>query len=136
MEIDGLLIPDLLLSMIAMGRWPSTVESISDQNLQSLIPTDRNRTLRSICLFPPPFRTLVNAANDDFFRTHGVIWQLKPELAVSIADFGWGADSPILLYYHKTKAEPIVINLEWRDSGNLWVVMSESFAEFVELLGI
>ncbi len=138
MEIDGLLLPPLLTSMIATGRWPSASDSINKQNLQSLIPGDRNRKLRRICLYPPPFRTLANARDDDFFRTHGIIWQLQPELAIEIADFGIGSDSPILLYYNQSKTEPVVINLEWQEgpNSNSWVVMAESFSAFVDLLGI
>ena len=144
MEIDGLRLPDLLTSMIETGRWPSTNDSINKQNLQSLIPSDRNRKLRAICLYPPPFRTLANAKNDDFYRKSGVIWQLKPERAIEIADFGLGADSPILLYYNKSKTEPIVINLDWQmsldwqegASANSWGVMADSFSDFVEILGI
>ena len=138
MEIDGLLLPDLLTSMIATGRWPSGNDTINKQNLQSLIPSDRNRKLRRICLYPPPFRTLANARNDDFYRKHGAIWQLKPELAIEIADFGIGSDSPILLYYDKSKTEPTVINLDWQegDNPNTWVVTAESFSAFVDVLGI
>lgn len=138
MEIDGLILPDLLISMIESGRWPSATDSINKQNSESLVPLDRNRKLRRICLYPPPFRTLAHAAKDDFYRTDGIIWQLKPELGIAIADFGIGADSPILLYYKKNKTEPIVINLDrhQRDGANSWVVMAESFAAFVELLGI
>lgn len=138
MNVDGLIIPDLLISMISTGRWPSADDSINQQNLQSLIPSDRHRTLRRICLYPPPFRTLADATNDDFYRTHAVIGQLKPELAIAIADFGIGSDSPILLYYKKSKTEPIVINLEWQEGGNAnsWVVLAESFSAFVDLLGV
>ena len=138
MEVDGLLLPDLLVSMIASGRCPSAAASISQQNLESLIPCDRNRKLRRICLYPPPFRTLTNATNDAFYRSHGVIWQLRPELAIEIADFGIGSDSPILLHYGKSKTEPIVINLQWHDgdNANTWVVLAESFSAFVDLLGI
>ncbi len=138
MEIDVLLLPHLLTSMISTGRWPSASDSVNKQNLQSLIPSDRNRKLRRICLYPPPFRTLTNASNDDFYRTHGVIWQLKPELAIEIADFGIGSDTPILLYYDRSKNEPTVINLDWHNSpnSNSWVVMADSFSAFVDLLGI
>ena len=138
MEIDGLQIPELLTSMIATGRWPSDKDALNKQNLHSLIPPDRNRKLRRICLYPPPFRTLVNAKNDSFYSTDGVIWQLRPELAISIADFGIGADAPILLYYNKSKTEPIVITLDWNGHGNSnsWIVMAESFSEFVDILGI
>ena len=138
MEIDGLILPELLCSMISTGRWPSASDSINKQNLQSLIPSDRNRKLRSICLYPPPFRTLVNAQNDDFYRTHGVLWQLKPELAIEIADFGIGSDSPILLYFEKSKTDPVVLNLDWREGNNAnsWIVMAESFSAFVDILGI
>lgn len=138
MEIDGLLLPDLLTSMIATGRWPSASSSINQQHLQTLIPSDRNRKLRGICLYPPPFRTLSNARTDEFYRAVGVNWKLVPELAIAIADFGIGSDSPILLYYQQNNAEPTVLNLNWQEGHNStsWVVMAENFAAFVELLGI
>lgn len=61
-----------------------------------------------------------------------------PELAIAIADFGIGSDSPILLYYQQNNAEPTVLNLNWQEGHNStsWVVMAENFAAFVELLGI
>src|SRR5437899_772420 len=48
MVVDGLLIPDLLEAMLAEGRWPRTADEASKQNLQSRVPEDRNRRLRSV----------------------------------------------------------------------------------------
>ncbi len=87
---------------------------------------------------PATFPNACELTNDDFYRTHGAIWQLRPELAIEIADFGIGSDTPILLYYDKSKTEPAVINLDWQNSpnSNSWVVMADSFSAFVDLLGI
>lgn len=138
MEIDGLRLPELLTSMIASGRWPSTSDSFSAQNLRSWIPDHVNRKLQGICLYPPPFRTLASCQDDPFYRDFGAIWQLKPEQAIAIADFGIGADSPILLYYENGTTEPVVLKLEWQaaEGSNSWLVMSPSFAAFVDMLGI
>ena len=128
----------MLVAMIDCGRWPSNREEASGQDLNSRIAPDRNRRLRRICLYAPPFRTLSNASSDYFYRTCGVLWQIAPELAIGIADFGIGADSPILLDYRQSKVAPIVINLNWSDGGksNSWVTMASSFPAFVEILGI
>lgn len=124
--------------MISEGRWPATSDEASGQSLLSRISADRKRSLRGIYLYPPPFRTLANGGTDQFYRKYGVMDQIQPELAVGIADFGIGADSPILLYYKKSKMEPVVINLDWDGDGNAttWVVMAESFSEFIDLLGL
>lgn len=77
----------------------------------------------------------MRTTHDDFYRNQGVIRQLKPDLAIVIADFGIGSDAPILLYYLKSKTEPVVINLDWQEDGNSWVVVAENFSAFVDLRG-
>ncbi len=139
MIVDCLLIPDLLEEMIAAGRWPRTADEAMKQNVQSRIPEDRIRRLRRIYLYPPPFRTLANvAAVDDFYKRFGALHELVPEASVEIADFGLGADAPILLDYRFGPASPRVIHLEWGKRGepNFWVVMAPDFASFVEMLGL
>jgi hypothetical protein len=139
--VDGLLIPDLLEAMLAEGRWPRTTDEASKQHLCARVPEDRNRRLRRICLDAPPFHTLARTAtggNRGFYSAFGALHELVPEASVEIADFGLGADSPILLDYRAGPTDPRVIHLEWADRGdaNYWVVMAENFAEFVDLLGL
>jgi hypothetical protein len=141
MLVDGLLIPDLLEAMLAEGRWPRTSDEASKQHLHSRVPEDRNRRLRSVYLYAPPFRTvaqIVAGGGRDFYAGSGALHELEPEASVGIADFGLGADAPILLDYRAGPTEPQVIHLEWggRGESNYWVVMAPSFAEFVELLGL
>ena len=141
MIVDGLLIPDQLQAMLAEGRWPRTADEAAQQNLHPRLPEDRNRTLRRIRLHAPPFRTLAWTASGGgrgFYSAFGALHELVPEASVEIADFGHGADTPILLDYRAGTTEPRVIQLEWPDRGeaNYWVVMAENFAEFVDLLGL
>jgi hypothetical protein len=141
MVVDGLLIPDLLLAMLAGGRWPRSAAEASNQHLQSRVPEDRNRRLRRIYLYAPPFHTLARTvAGDgrDFYARSGALHELVPEASVAIADFGLGADSPILLDYRAGPADPQVIHLEWAERGesNHWVVMASDFASFVDMLGL
>jgi hypothetical protein len=138
MEVDGLCIPDQLLAMLAEGRWPRTAEEATKQNLHSRVPEDRNRTLRRIYLYAPPFHTIARITTGpgrDFYSRFGALHELVPEASVEIGDFGLGSDAPILLDYWSGPTEPQVIHLEWADP-NYWVVMAPSFAEFVELLGL
>lgn len=141
MVVDGLLIPDLLVAMLAEGRWPRTGDEVSKQHLHSRVPEDRNRRLRRICLYAPPFHTIawvVANGGRDFYAGSGALHELVPEASVAIADFGLGADAPILLDYRAGPADPRVIHLEWADRGepNYWVVMAPDFASFVDMLGL
>jgi hypothetical protein len=141
MVVDGLLIPDLLDIMLAEGRWPRTVDEASQQNLLSRVPEDRNRRVRSIFLYAPPFHTvarIVAGSGGDFYSRFGALHELVPDRSVEIADFGLGADAPILLDYRSGPSDPRVIYLEWADRGesNHWVVMAQNFASFVDMLGL
>jgi hypothetical protein len=141
MVVDGLLIPDLLETMLAEERWPRTPDDASKQTLHSRVPEDRNRRLRSIYLYAPPFRTvarIVAGGGQDFYSRFGALHELVPEASVEIADFGPGADATILLDYRTGPTDPRVIHLEWADRGesNYWVVMAPNFAGFVDILGL
>jgi hypothetical protein len=141
MVVDGLLIPDLLEVMLAEGRWPHNADEASKQHLHSRVPEDRNRRLRKIYLYAPPFRTIakvVAGGGRDFYAGSGALHELVPEASIAIADFGLGADTPILLDYRSGPMDPRVIQLEWAERGgaNYWVIMAENFAEFVDMLGL
>lgn len=142
MAVGTLEIPPLLLSLIEAGVWPSRRDAVAEQSGRSLIPEDRNRRLRGICLYPPPFKTLAEtgAGKDpnDFYARHGAMHELVPDATIEIADFGVGADSPILLDYRRGPSNPRVIFLEWPggDGENYWVEMAPDFDSFAEMLGL
>ena len=141
MKVEGLLIPDLLLKMLDAARWPRDAEEASKQNLRPLIPDDRIRRLRQIYLYPPPFRTvaqIVAGRGGEFYSQFGALHRLVPEAAIEVADFGIGADAPILLEYWAGPSDPRVIHLEWPGRGrpNYWAVMADDFPNFVEMLGV
>jgi hypothetical protein len=75
---------------------------------------------------------------DPFLARYGAQHDLVPEAAVPIADFGVGADSPILLDYRGDVLNLNVINLEWTEGGgpNFWVELAPDFPSFVEMLGL
>jgi len=61
-----------------------------------------------------------------------------PEAAIAIADFGIGADSPILLDFRRGPNNPSVIYLKWPDQGiaNFWEELAPDFKTFAEMLGL
>ncbi|MBA4189753.1 MAG: hypothetical protein C0467_17340 [Planctomycetaceae bacterium] len=139
--MDGLLIPGLLQVMIAAGRWPRTADEAAKQNLHARVPEDRNRRLRTIYLYAPPFHSvaeIVAGSGKDFYAKFGALHELVPEASVEIGDFGLGSDTPILLDYRAGPTDPQVIHLEWSGNGEAssWVVLAPNFAEFVDLLGL
>jgi hypothetical protein len=141
MIVEGLQIPELLDALLDAGKWPRAADEASKQNSRSLIPEDRNRRLRKIYLYPPPFQTVARAVSGrgrNFYIRFGALHELVPEAAIEIADFGLGADAPILLDYRQSPKDPTVIYLEWPGDGrpNYWVEMARDFASFVEALGL
>ncbi len=117
MEIQGLHIPDLLLELLDTGRWPRDSARAWEQNNRPLIPDDRPRRFRRIYLHPPPFHTVAQILAGDgagFYSQCGALHQLVPERVIEVADFGIGADSPILLEYSVSSSDPRVIYLERR----------------------
>jgi hypothetical protein len=58
MVVDGLLIPDLLETMLAEERWPRTPDHASKPRLHSRLRGDHHRRLRNIDLYAPPLRTV------------------------------------------------------------------------------
>lgn len=141
MVVEGLLIPDLLQTLLTTGRWPRTADEALNQNLRSLVAEDRNLRLSRIYLYPPPFHTLaqtVASRGKGFYSQYGELHQLVPEASIEIGDFGLGSDALILLDYRAGPSDPRVIHLEWSGGGrpNYWVVMAPDFASFVEMLGL
>lgn len=141
MVVEGLKIPDLMQSLLDAARWPRNSAEVFNQNVRPLVSQDRNRRFRKVCLYSPPFHTVAQAmagGESGFYARHGALHELIPDAAIEIADFGIGADSPILLDYSVNRTEPRVIHLEWLGDGNPnhWVVMAPDFTGFVEILGL
>ncbi len=143
MRVEGLLIPDLLQDALDAGKWPRTANEALKQNLRSLVSEERIRQVApdesKIYLYAPPFATLARAlVGGDFYVRFGALDQLVPELAIAIADFGMGSDSPILLDYQHDRTTPSVIRLWWPGGGspNRWVMIAPDFKSFVESLGL
>jgi hypothetical protein len=139
---SNLPIPERLLRLIEIGRWPRTQEEELHQNLRLLVPKERIQSFapeeNRIYLFSPPFRTIgqrLNGGEGAFWLQWGALREIEPDLALDIGDFGLGADSAIVLDYRHEK--PPVIRLLWRKpEPNVWVRCANSFDEFADLLGL
>jgi hypothetical protein len=147
MFVDGLPIPDRLVSLIDRGLWPRTEVEAQRQNIDSLVPAERIHLFApeedSIYLSAPPFCTATTRRRD---QGEGKFWDrfaapegISHELSVDIGDFGLGSDSPILLDYRGHRNSPTVIRLKWRKAlglPNVWVRCADSFDEFADMLGL
>jgi hypothetical protein len=147
MLVDGLSIPDRLVTLIDRGLWPRTAKEAQRQNTYSLVPAERIHLFApeedKIYLMAPPFHTVATIRQS---QGKGKFWDrfaapegISPELSVDIGDFELGSDSPILLDYREDRLNPIVIRLKWRKSlglPNIWVRCADSFDEFADMLGL
>lgn len=147
MLIDGLPIPGRLLALLEAGLWPRSARHAIGQNLKALVSVDRIRRFapqeNTIYLYPPPFVTMAHGLDTqggDFYQRFGAIEEIDPSLAIEIADFGIGADSPILLDYRTGRDYPRVIRLLWARTGgvidNHWVACADSFDQFADMLAL
>jgi hypothetical protein len=139
---DGLPIPKRLLTLIDSGLWPQSIDEERQQNLRSLVSKERIQLFapqeERIYLLRPPFNTVATLmVRNKFWSRFAALNQISPELAVDIADFGLGSDSPILLDYRPDRLNPVVIRLLWRKpEPNIWIRCADNFDEFAEMLGL
>lgn len=92
---------------------------------------------------PAPFDTIADEVKSgNTFWTVGVSnpSQIDYSLALIIADFGIGSDSPIILYYAAPQS-PSVMFLQWSGGGDTeirhnWVETHKSFEDFANAIGI
>jgi hypothetical protein len=78
-----------------------------------------------------------------FWSKFGAWHEIRPELALVIADFGLGSDAPIVLDYQDDQNSPSVMRLKWGSSDgrifdgthNHWVRCADGFEEFISVLG-
>ena len=143
MIVDELPLPPQLLSALEAGRWPRTPDEALGQNLESRVPLDRLQAFAPdedrLYLYPPPFRTvsrLLATHEGDFWRRHGALESIVPELALVIGDFGLGSDAVIILDYRDDRTRPSVWRLRWmRPQANCWLRCARDFEELVRLFG-
>jgi hypothetical protein len=150
----ALLLPGLLQELIDLGRWPTSADEMKSQNLTPWVSDERLRALApseaGLHLYRPPFQTVA-----ELVRRGDPFWDLPRsdpagldrERALVIGDFGFGSDSPIVLDYRDHADQPSVRYLRWitdwdaPDSTtfgtqNRWEILTSSFDEFAERLGL
>ena len=141
--VDGLRIPNRLVTLVNRGLWPRTREEELKQNLKCLVPEDRIRIIapeqNEIYFLRPPFVTVAYriGKGDQFWSKFGAQEGISPQLSLVVGSFGLGSDAPILLDYRENRADPAVIRLKWNygtDVGNVWMRCANSFDEFADLL--
>jgi len=144
--VGSLPLPKGLLKLIETGRCPRTHEEELHQNIRPLVSKERVRSFAPdqdrICLVRPPFSTVaerIAAQEGEFWSRFGAVEQISPDSLIFIGDFGLGSDSPILLDYRKDRLNRAVIRLKWNygeGPRNQWLLCSESFDAFSDVLGL
>jgi hypothetical protein len=140
MKTTSLDIPSGLQRLIDAGVWPDKVHEVDsgfgEEAAHRVSPDDD-----MIVLMPPPFHTIqAEVDGGNTFWTDGLtnVGEIDYSLALIIADFGLGSDSPIVLYY--STDEPVVMYLKWTTEGHepkhSWVKTHECFDTFAEDIGL
>jgi len=145
--VDNLQLPTELVELIQSGTW---ADGLTTKDVASNAwPGERE-----IVLMPPPFHTIdneVQAGNrfwqDEEYSYLTNIGEIDYKMAVIIADFGLGSDSPVILYYSDSR-DPVVMYLrhesrrKWKGlrpekvRKHTWVKTHSDFAEFAADLGV
>ena len=132
---DHLPIPSALTRLIEVGAWP-TSDTANSENVRRLATPKSVDSVapgeRALFLDPPPFSTLASeiAGNPAFWKEHGALSEIHPDLALVIGDFGPGSDAAIVLDYRRSTNEPSVMRLAWSSRGNHWVEVAPTFEAF------
>jgi hypothetical protein len=139
MNVNGLVIPPLLETLIKENKWPAKGRFLID-----LGPAAAHRLSErddQLVLVPPPFHTIADEVQggnhwwNDFLINVG---EIDYSLAVIIADFGLGSDSVVILYYGHGP-EPTVLYLEWPEHStdlHAWTLTHNSFEELASDLAL
>jgi hypothetical protein len=144
--VEGLPIPARMVALLESGLWPRSEQEWLRQNLHPLIPKDRVHLMApeetAIYRYRPPFATVAKlraSGQEKFWSTFAAPEGISADLSVVIADFGVGADSPILLDYRENRSSPRVIRLKWQKAQgrpNVWLPCADSFDQFADMLGL
>ncbi len=138
-------LPKQLKELINSGVWPKEGESPNNQEFgDPIISPERVAKVfpheSKLILMPPPFCTLTEERNPFYTEDLTCVGQILYDKAVCIADFGMGADSPIILYFENPEA-PQVMYLEWdqKETGEVkhrWVKTHDTFEDFARDIGL
>jgi hypothetical protein len=137
-RINGLLLPQALLDLIAAGRWRSP----DDQSKIDRVFPDRGELhLYSLDYMPfenmhwadqtePMFIGVPDSANPP--------GDIDPRQSVLVGDLGIGYDQPIALDYRASSDTPRVLTLQWTAYGkeNRWVEVAANIDQLAEMLGL
>jgi hypothetical protein len=139
-------LPDLLLEMLANGRWPRNAQEERAQNLWPRVPPERVRRLMpgesDLYLLAPPFTTIrIRSEHEPWWLSaDAAAHEIDVDLAIDIGDFGLGSEVPLLLDYRDRMDRPRVLRLcrsdEASGDANHWVEVAPDFASFVRALGL
>lgn len=153
MKVNGLEIPNSLCESIKDGKWPdenSLSGSFYQQEFKNPIIKkealihfpDFDKYFTTIILYRPPFHTIsddIRDGNDSWNEWLTNVGQIDYEKAVIIADFGYGSDSVIILYYGNTDSPSIMYLkyfIEDRNVKHNWIKTHNSFDEFASDIGM
>lgn len=129
------ILPRKLVDLIENKIWPSG----TDYNLQPKMPVERVRSLctgdDSIFLYAPPLKFVSEDETNRNWAGYNADSIIEPSSLLLIGDFGMGSDSPIAIRYLSDQPGQIYY-LEWTERKVNWKLLSSSFEEFCNVLGI
>ena len=138
MLVNGLPLPDDLLTLMEAGQWKPPLDHCG---VDRLFPENGGLYPYSVALMESETRTL--------FAYRVPAWHgapdpdnppgdIDPLLAVFVADLGNGFDQPIALDYRVSRDRPRVITLRWGERGeqNRWVLVAPDIRTFAESVGL
>lgn len=125
-------LPDLLIELLETGLW-QTPGSDVDPRVDAEIARAWDPGSSGIHLHEPvAFSLDVDASG--FYKELGVLDGVDSEMLIVIADFGLGADNPIVLDTFLSPAP--VRTLEFRDEGARWKTIAPDFNAFASMIGL
>lgn len=145
-KINNLELPPLLIDLIETGKW-----KLSEKQEKFKAVFQHTMSPLQIRGLLYPLKTMESETNVFYKDTPDLIemfhgqkdinfdpGDVDPTQIVCIGDLGLGSDQPIALDYRNNFAQPKVITLLWRNlpAGNRWIIISNSFEEFVEKIGL
>lgn len=135
-----------LKMLIEQGEWPQAGSNRFDQETNPIVGTEVTKRIwpneEKIILTPPPFHTIkdeVDHGNTFWTEFLTNVGEIDYSIALIIADFGAGTDSPIILYYDDD--DPSIMYLKWSGGGQFplkhsWICTHNSFNEFARDVGL
>ena len=140
-------LPIRLERLITTGEWPDARSlGLDDRRWLDAIPKERVQAFAPeeevIYLAKPPFRTVADEMEkqeeEDFWVRCGTLYQINPDRALIIGNFGFGSDAPIILHYSRYGTRIPVMYLRWGPYGrdNAWIEGAPDFDAFAAMIGL